>query len=643
MLVGAYNNASSAMEAMTQALGTISQNISNVNSTGYKGVTTQFQTQLSEHLGSATDGTQTGSQGTNIFGVSAYNVNSVSTQGVLQSTNVATNMAIDGKGFFCVGSSLASGAPPSTGNISSDSAVMYTRNGAFSTAINPATVTTANPSGDGKQYLVDGSGDYLMGWMANNTGAVTQGALVPVYSMPTSVMPGVATSTATVQANIPSNDTSTQDPQYSAVPLTDPEGNAQNLALTWSRVDASTWNVNATSIGGGTLGAGTNSYTVTTDSSGNITSPSPANVPFDVVWADGSETTPSVNLTPLRPTFSTESIPVSVYDATSGSHTINMNFEKTAANTWNLYIDTPEAHQSETSSTILTDASGTATTMNLNWTPLGGNSYTVTPSSISGGDAANGSVTVTLSNGVISQINGNPVDPATNPTSQGFFSVTSGTGLTSSPNVDLSASIPTFASVSTTPVSVTFNGNGSITSVGGAAAAGSYVAQAGVTWANGQTSNISIDLSKLTQFSGAKAQINNISQDGYPDGSQESAAFDTSGRYVGQFSNGKSLTLFQVPVATFVSENNLESISGTLFKRTAAAGGETVQSVDQVGLAGGVGAGSTTIVGGSLEGSNVDLGAQFSNMILAQKAYSTNSEVFKTADEMMTVARDLHT
>ena len=43
----------------------------------------------------------------------------------------------------------------------------------------------------------------------------------------------------------------------------------------------------------------------------------------------------------------------------------------------------------------------------------------------------------------------------------------------------------------------------------------------------------------------------------------------------------------------------------------------------------------------SIENSTVDIEDEFTKMIMTQTAYSTNATVFRTADEMMTVARDL--
>jgi len=612
-MLSAYSNASGAMQAMSSGLATISQNISNVNTTGYKSSQTQFQSVLKESF-SASDGGG--------GGVDAYNRNTITSQGSLVSTNESTDLAITGSGFFMVATPGSNGGVPISANANASASVYYTRSGAFS----------QQAVGD-KDYFTTSGGQYLLGWMADNTGTVDTGSLVPVYTQPTQAMKGVATTAETVGANIPASATATPSSRTSTAAVTDDTGAQQTLTLSWTRLDAQTWTVTATGVTGGTLGLDTNSYTVTTDANGNVISPSPASADFSVTWADGTAANPAVDLGQQAVATSLQTVATSVWDGQNTSHTLNLEFEKSDSGSWYLSFQTPESSQAETSTATVTDADGNQTGLTLTWTPEGGDSYTVAPSVASGGDTASGSATVTMSNGVITSINGNPVD-ASNPTAQGFFTVDAASGDSTQPTVDLAASIPQFAAVTSAPVAVAFNGDGTIAGIGGAA--GSYTATADVTWANGQTSTVTVDLSGLTQYAGTQVQQNGTTQNGYADGMLQSAAFDASGNYVGTFSNGKTLTLFQIPLADFVSDNSLEAVNGTLFQRTQGAGALTIQAAD--GSSGG-----TTITGGSLESSDVDLNGEMTTMILAQKAYSTNSQVFKVVDEMTTTARDLIT
>ena len=68
--------------------------------------------------------------------------------------------------------------------------------------------------------------------------------------------------------------------------------------------------------------------------------------------------------------------------------------------------------------------------------------------------------------------------------------------------------------------------------------------------------------------------------------------------------------------------------------------GEILQKSGQLTDTLGVG-GERAFVSGALERSTVDLADQFSRMIITQRAYSSNAQVLRTADEMTMAARDL--
>jgi flagellar basal-body rod protein FlgG len=80
-------------------------------------------------------------------------------------------------------------------------------------------------------------------------------------------------------------------------------------------------------------------------------------------------------------------------------------------------------------------------------------------------------------------------------------------------------------------------------------------------------------------------------------------------------------------LATFVNTNGLESIGSSLMKETTASGPPTV------GVAGAAGFG--TMLQGYLEGSNVNVVSEITNLIQAQRAYEMNSKSIETADQML--------
>lgn len=160
-----------------------------------------------------------------------------------------------------------------------------------------------------------------------------------------------------------------------------------------------------------------------------------------------------------------------------------------------------------------------------------------------------------------------------------------------------------------------------------------------VGWtATGAGSNtVTLDMTKLTQFSGDNATrlgVKVIQQDGYASGTMDRVDIATTGEVIGHFDNGRTRTLFMVPVATFVAADSLDPISGTLFRATEQAGAVTVDAIAEQGS-------GAIIQSQAVETSNVDIADQFTKMIVTQKAYSVNANVFKTADEMTQSVRDL--
>jgi len=128
--------------ANSAALGAISDNISNVNTVGYKQNATQFEDLVTA---SASAGAY------NSGGVQANVTQLINQQGQLTQTNSPTDLAISGNGFFVV--------TPTSAGTADDATPSYTRAGNF----------TANSAG----YLVNSAGLYLQGWAANSQGVIT--------------------------------------------------------------------------------------------------------------------------------------------------------------------------------------------------------------------------------------------------------------------------------------------------------------------------------------------------------------------------------------------------------------------------------------------------------------------------------------
>ncbi|MFA6286551.1 MAG: flagellar hook-basal body complex protein [Opitutaceae bacterium] len=108
-LIGTLTSGVSAMRSFTKGLEVIGNNIANVNTTGYKGSTTNFQESLSNTLqGSApSSGNNPNLSSVQVgTGVKIASINANFTQGALSTTGVDTDLGISGNGFFRVKNSV---------------------------------------------------------------------------------------------------------------------------------------------------------------------------------------------------------------------------------------------------------------------------------------------------------------------------------------------------------------------------------------------------------------------------------------------------------------------------------------------------------------------------------------------------------
>jgi flagellar hook protein FlgE len=113
-------------------------------------------------------------------------------------------------------------------------------------------------------------------------------------------------------------------------------------------------------------------------------------------------------------------------------------------------------------------------------------------------------------------------------------------------------------------------------------------------------------------------------QNGYASGDYDSFSVDSSGVVTATFSNGETETVGQLAIATVSNEEGLEAEGSTEYATTTASGNASI------GVAGTGGRG--TIEDSELESSNVDVSAEFSALIVAQRAFEANSKAVTTFD-----------
>ncbi len=133
-------------------------------------------------------------------------------------------------------------------------------------------------------------------------------------------------------------------------------------------------------------------------------------------------------------------------------------------------------------------------------------------------------------------------------------------------------------------------------------------------------------LDGMTQY-GAASAVTAQSQDGYASGSLTGVTIDASGVVSGSYTNGQTLAIAKMGVATFASNTGLGQAGQNLWTATQSSGAAAVST------AGTGGAGS--LVSGSLENSNVDISTQFVDLIAHQSSFQADSKTITTADQML--------
>ncbi|MCK5518149.1 MAG: flagellar hook-basal body complex protein, partial [Alphaproteobacteria bacterium] len=147
-----------------------------------------------------------------------------------------------------------------------------------------------------------------------------------------------------------------------------------------------------------------------------------------------------------------------------------------------------------------------------------------------------------------------------------------------------------------------------------------------IDWGNGSNpQDIAFDISGFTQFSGEYNVISST-QNGAELGLRTGVSIDEDGFVIAQFSNGQSSRIFKLAIATFANANGLNELTGNVFRESDSSGSFNLREAGN-GSAG-------KIASGALESSNVDLADEFSRMIVTQRAYSANTKVISTADQM---------
>jgi flagellar hook protein FlgE len=233
----------SGLEADTTALNTIANDLANLNTTGFKSQTANFSDMFYQQIGQQGSGDliQEGS------GVDASSIQSDFTQGSQISTDSASNVEVEGNGFFVVNGGGAN---------------VYTRDGNFGVSQTGSLITQ--------------SGDQVMGYPAAggvvNTNAPLTGMNLPVGQ----VQPATATTSFGMTANLDAT-AAVGTAVPAQVKIYDSLGVSHIATVTYTKTANNTWSYSIGLPAGDATGSANTTGTLTFDANGNLTSPS-ANV-----------------------------------------------------------------------------------------------------------------------------------------------------------------------------------------------------------------------------------------------------------------------------------------------------------------------------------------------------------------------------
>jgi flagellar hook protein FlgE len=607
----ALTTAVGGLSAQSFALQNISGNIANASTVGYKGIDTTFKDLIP-------DATVSNKQVAG--GVTSFSQQTITTQGTVTNSTVATNMAINGDGFFSVQkpTSISDNVPVFSG------VTDYTRRGDFQV--------------DANGNLVNGAGYYLMGVSVDPKTGNPTGNVPTVLQFQNNFIPAQATTALTYAANLPTTPKTTASTSAAANTITADGGiNPADFSTGHSPLQSGTTSpITSTGFTGSVVNnddtAGAAQITSSTQLVGTASSTS-----NDLATAITNGSTLTINGTTI--TFSTGSTSISG----TGTSAITVGIGAGSTVTVGQLLSTIDGITGTTTSSSVSggeitlqtgttsDMTGIAGTGNV----LAALGLSSIPSTIArgGGIAGHGEVVAndvttftneSISGGAVTAYNaaGTPVNLQLRWAKVDSASLGSGHQdswqLFYQTSTSATGTTPAWTNVGTT---FTFNSSGALSSP-----SGTSINLPGVIVDGQSLGNLTMNITSgaLTQFAstGGAATINGITQNGFAAGQLQSVAINNNGLVVGTFSNGQNIDLAAVTLSHFNGTNYLKALDGGAYEATDQSGPAIIGA-------------SGTISGSSLEGSNTDIADEFTKLIVTQQAYSANTKVITTANDMV--------
>ncbi len=609
----------SGLDADSTALDTIANNLSNMNTTGFKAKTTNFSDLFYQEMGATGSGDQI-QVGT---GVQVASNSTDFTEGSISSTGISTDAAINGTGFFV---------------LDDNGSQLYTRDGSFQTS----------PTGT----LETSSGLAVMGYAAVDGVVNTSGGLSDIVIPTGQVMQPSATSMFSMTQNLDSE--SPIGTQASGqVQIYDSLGKSYEATVTYTNLGNNAWSYNI-ALPDTLTQASSAAATITnalTQSSSTVAGETTLSYGFGSNGGNLATVDPGTTLTitgelAVGGGTATTTAPVVTAGETVSQYAAALNAALTAAGIatsganavtvsatagGQLSIVGPSATLA-TAGVVNQDLAGTS--VNYNFGSSGGAMATVDPGTsltITGPTANGGTATITA--------------PTITP------------GTTAATYVaDLTAALTAAGITGVTVTGPTANGQVTINSlgtggsliqdeVGSANASGTLVFDSsgnlltpaanvgGITFGglsdDAAAMNMTWDLYSASNTgnisqTAAASETSSTNQNGYTSGQSNGFTIGSDGTVAVTYTNGQTQKVGQLGIATVNNEQGLIDVGSSQYQ-TSSASGEA-----SVGVAGFGGRG--TLEGSSLEASNVNISAEFSDLIVAQRAFEANAKSVTTFD-----------
>ncbi len=265
MALGIFFPSASGLTAQSNALASVSENIANMRTVGYKSTDTLFYTLLGSQPATMNNASGLSSSRADINGVGSYERHNILKQGQITSTGNKFDVAINTENAFFV---LNNGYGD----------LYYSRAGEFGTR-------TEN----GVTYMVNSSGFKLQGFAAGEDGSFA-GSLSDITIKYPEKMPSVPTTEAEITANVPADGV---DSSSYGITVYGPNNDGRTMNMLFSKVEGkiNTWDVTFT-VDDGTVVS--EPIEAVFDSKGVLQSPKDFNV--TVNWNDGSSNTIAMNI-----------------------------------------------------------------------------------------------------------------------------------------------------------------------------------------------------------------------------------------------------------------------------------------------------------------------------------------------------------